>query len=206
MTSPSVTEQVRKLVKKRGMVRYRDVQQAGLPATLLYRLRDRGELIQLAPGLFMHADADISQRHTYAEAATRVPQGVVCLTSALAFHDIGVQMPSRVWMALNRDEVRSQPRVADVPMKFVWFSGAAFQEGQEQHWVEGVPVRVYNPGKTVADLFKFRSKVRISVAIEALRDGWHHRLFTINELEHYADVCRVSGVMRPHLQNLVAST
>lgn len=206
MTASTVTEQVKNFVRERGIVRRRDVEDAGFPTYLLYRLRDRGELVQLAPGLFTHPESDISEKHTYAEAAKRIPRGVICLTSALAFHDIGVQLPRKVWVALNRDEVRTRPRVEDIPMKFAWFSGAAFEEGQEVHQVEGVQVRVYIPAKTVADLFKFRNKVGTDIAIEALREGWRDRLFTMDELDHYADICRVSDVMRPYLQALVASS
>lgn len=205
MTSPTVTEQVKDFVRKRGIVRSRDVAEEGFPTYLLYRLRDRGELIQLAPGLFTHPSSDITEKHTYAEAAKRVPRGVICLTSALSFHNIGVQMPRKVWVALNRDEVRKSPRVEDIPMKFVWFSGAAFEEGQETHQVQGVSVCVYDPAKTVADLFKFRNKVGADIAIEALQEGWRDRLFTMDELDHYADICRVGEVMRPYLQALVAT-
>lgn len=206
MNDSTATQQVKEFVKEHGIVRRRDVEKEGLSTRLLYRLRDRGELIQLAPGLFAHPDSDITEKHTYAEAAKRVPRGVVCLTSALAFHDIGVQMPRKVWMALNRDEVRARPRVKEVPVKFVWFSGAAFDEGQETHQVQRVSVRVYNPAKTVADLFKFRNKVGVNIAIEALQEGWRDQLFTMDELDHYADICRVSDVIRPYLRSLVASS
>lgn len=202
---PTVTQQVKDFVKRKGVARPRDLEEAGFPTYLLYRLRDRGELIQLAPGLFKHPDSDISERHTYAEAAKRVPRGVVCLVSALAFHDIGVQMPRKVWVALNRDEIRTRPRVDEIPMEFVWFSGAAFEEGQEVHEVEGVEVRVYSPVKTVADLFKYRNKLGTNIAIEALREGWRERRFTMDQLEHYADLCGVRTVMRPYLQALVSS-
>lgn len=205
VSSATVTDQVKAFVKEKGVVRPRDLEEAGFPTYLLYRLRDRGELIQLAPGLFRHPDSDITEKHTYAEAAKRVPRGVICLTSALAFHEIGVQIPSKVWVALNRDEVRTRPRVEGIPMEFVWFSGSAFEEGQEVHDVEGVEVRVYSPAKTVADLFKYRNKIGKSVAIEALQEGWRQRLFTMDEVERYAEVCGVGTVIRPYLESLVAS-
>lgn len=201
----TVTEQVKAFVRKKGLVRPRDLEEAGFPTYLLYRLRDRGELIQLAPGLFKHPESDITEKHTYAEAAKRVPRGVICLASALAFHDIGVQMPQKVWIALNRDELRSRPRVEEIPMEFVWFSGPAFEEGQEVHEVEGVAVRVYAVAKTVADLFKYRNKIGRNVAIEALKEGWRERRFTMDELEHYAEVCGVKTVITPYLEALVSS-
>jgi len=130
MNPPTVTQQLKDFVKERGLVRRKDVEDAGYPTALLYRLRDRGELLQLGPGLFKHPDSETTEKHTYAEAAKLVPHGVVCLVSALAFHEIGTQMPRRVWMALERDRVRKKPRQHEVPMEFVWFSGAAFEEGQ----------------------------------------------------------------------------
>lgn len=205
MNAPTVTQQLKDFVKQRGLVRRKDVEAAGYPTFLLYRLRDRGELLQLGPGLFKHPDSEITEKHTYAEAAKLVPHGVVCLLSALAFHGIGTQMPRKVWMALDRDRVRKKPRQQDVPMEFVWFSGAAFAQGQEVHEIEGVDVRVYGPAKTVADLFKYRRKLGIDVAIEALREAWRDRLSTTDELARYAEICRVSRVMRPYLQAITAS-
>lgn len=205
MSEPTVTEEVKRFVKERGLVRPRDLEQRGYPTYLLYRLRDRGELIQLSPGVFKHPDMEVSGKHTYAEAAKRVPRGVVCLLSALAFHDVGVQMPGEVWMALNRDEVRTRPRVEAIPVEFVWFSGAAFHEGQEAHEVEGVEVPVYSPAKTVADLFKFRRKLGTDIAIEALHAGWEDRLYSMDDLERFAELCGVRSVMKPYLESIVVS-
>lgn len=205
MSSATVTDRVKAFVKERGVVRPRDLEEAGFPTYLLYRLRDRGELLQLAPGLFKHPASTISEKHTYAEVAKRVPRGIICLTSALAFHEIGVQMPPKVWVALNRDEVRTRPRVEEIPVEFVWFSGAAFEEGQEVHEIEGVEVPVYSPAKTVADLFKYRNKIGKTVAIEALEEGWRGRFFTMDELEYYADVCSVANVISPYLDTLASS-
>lgn len=205
MSDPTVTEEVKAFVKERGLVRPRDLERHGYPTYLLYRLRDRGELVQLAPGVFKHPDTEVSEKHSYAEAAKRVPRGVICLLSALAFHEIGVQMPGEIWMALNRDEVRSRPRIEAIPIEFVWFSGAAFDEGREAHEVEGVDVQVYSPAKTVADLFKFRRKLGTDIAIEALHAGWEDRLYTMDELERFADICGVRTVIKPYLQSLVAS-
>jgi predicted transcriptional regulator of viral defense system len=204
MTAPTVTQQVKEFVRQKGLVRRKDVENAGFPTYLLYRLRDRGELVQLGPGLFKHPDSAITEKHTYAEVAKLVPQGVICLLSALAFHEIGTQMPRRIWIALERDKVRKKPRQDEIPAEFVWFSGPAFHEGQEACQIEGVNVRVYSPAKTVADLFKYRRKLGTDVAIEAIQDGWRERRFTVAEIERYADICNVTNVMRPYLQALVA--
>lgn len=203
MNESTVTDQVKDFVKQQGLVRRQDVEDAGYPGPLLYRLRDRGELLEVAPGLFKHPESDITAKHTYAEASKLVPRGVICLTSALAFHEIGTQMPGKVWMALDRSN-RRQPEISQPPMEFVWFSGPAFEEGQEAHEVEGVEVRVYSPPKTVADLFKFRNKIGLNVALEGLREGWWDERFTMDELQRYGEVCNVRRVMRPYLQALVS--
>ncbi|MEX2470918.1 MAG: transcriptional regulator, partial [Gemmatimonadota bacterium] len=161
-------------------------------------------LLEVAPGLFKHPDTEFTEKHGFAEAAKLVPRGVVCLVSALAFHEVGTQMPRRTWMALNREN-RQEPGVSDPPMEFVWFTGAAFEEGQEVHQVEGVDVRVYSVAKTVADLFKYRKKLGTDVALEALHEAWRDRLFTMDELDRYAGVCRVRTVMRPYLQTLTTT-
>jgi predicted transcriptional regulator of viral defense system len=203
MDDPTVTEQVKDFVKQQGLVRRQDVEDAGFPGPLLYRLRDRGELLEVAPGLFKHPESDITAKHTYAEAAKLVPRGVICLTSALAFHEIGTQMPGKVWMALDRSN-RRRPEISQPPMEFVWFSGPAFEEGQEVHEIEGVEVRIYSPAKTVADLFKFRNKIGLNVALEGLREGWQDGRFTMEELQHYGETCNVRKVMRPYLQALIS--
>ena len=190
------------MVQRRGLVRPRDLENAGLPTSVLYRLRDQGEVEQIGPGLFRHPDAAITEKHTYAEAAKLVPGGVVCLLSALAFHEIGTQVPHEVWLALRAHSKR--PTGTTVPLRIVWFSGDAFKKGAEMHTVEGVKVRVYSPAKTIADLFKFRNKVGLDVAVEALRDAWSRRLVTMEELLRFARICRVEKVIRPYLEAITA--
>jgi predicted transcriptional regulator of viral defense system len=193
---------VRRMVRRRGLVRPRDLEKAGLPTAVLYRLRDQGEIEQVGPGLFRHPAAAITEKHSYAEAAKLVPSGVVCLLSALAFHETGTQMPHEVWLAIRAHSKR--PTAGAVPLRIVWFSGDAFTEGVETNTVEGVSVRVYSPAKTIADLFKFRNKVDVDVAVEALRDAWSRRLVTMEELLRFAKVCRVERVLRPYLEAVIS--
>lgn len=197
---PNTTEQVLEFVRTSGLVRPRDVADAGFPTALLYRLRDRGQVLEDAPGLFMHPDLAVSEKHAYARASKLVPGGVLCLLSALAFHGIGTQLPGAVWMALRAHSQR--PRSPGFPLEVVWFSGEAFSEGQRKQRVEGADVRVYSPAKTVADLFRYRNKLGVDIAIEALTESWRQRLFDMDELLSYARICRVATVMRPHLQSL----
>jgi predicted transcriptional regulator of viral defense system len=190
------------MVRRRGLVRPRDLERVGLPTAVLYRLRDQGEVEQVGPGLFRHPDAAITEKHTYAEAAKLVPGGVVCLLSALAFHEIGTQMPHEAWLALRAHSKR--PTVSAVPLRIVWFSGDAFTEGVERHAVEGVEVSVYTPAKTIADLFKFRNKLGVDVSVEALRDAWARQLVTMEEILRFAKVCRMEKVMRPYLEAIIS--
>ena len=125
---------------------------------------------------------------------------MVCLLSALQFHVIGTQLPHAVWIAVEGRARR--PQIDYPPIRVSHFSGEAFSSGVELHHLEGVPVKVYNPAKTVADCFKYRNKYGLDVALEALREGWRDRRFTIAEVWHEAQVCRVATVMRPYLESL----
>ena len=149
----------------------------------------------------MLADAaGVTEHHTLAEACVRVPHGVVCLLSALRYHDLTTQAPFEVWLAVETDKWR--PVVDYPPLRIVRFSGAAFTEGVEEHLVEGVTVRVYGVAKTIADCFKYRNKIGLDVALEALRDVRDRRLATNDALWRYAQVCRVANVMLPYLEAL----
>jgi predicted transcriptional regulator of viral defense system len=141
-----------------------------------------------------------SEHQTIVQAAMRLPHGVVCLLSALRFHDLTTQSPFEVWMAID-GKARS-PKEDIIPLRIVRFSGKALTAGVESHSIEGVKIRVYNPAKTIADCFKYRNKIGLDVAIEALRDCWRKRA-TADEVWHYAKVCRVSRVMRPYLESIV---
>jgi predicted transcriptional regulator of viral defense system len=132
----------------------------------------------------------------------RYPQGVLCLLSALAFHELTTQSPSVVWLALPKSAWRKPE--AYPPLHIVHFSGAAFMEGVEMHDRSGEKVRVTSVAKTVADCFKFRNRIGLDVAIEALREGWQQRRFTLEELDAMARVCRVQALMRPYVEALVA--
>jgi predicted transcriptional regulator of viral defense system len=189
------------MVRRRGLVRARDLERVGLPTAVLYRLRDQGEIEQVGPGLFRHADAANTDKHGYVAAAKVVPAGVVCLLSALAFPEIGTQVPHEIWLALPAHSKR--PITTTVPLRVVWFSGNAFTEGVETHTVEGVKVRVYSAAKTIADLFKCRNKIGLDVAVEALRDAWSRRLMNMDDVLRFAKICRVERVIRPYVEAIL---
>lgn len=188
------------LVKRLGLVRPKDLNQHGIPVIYLRRLLHRGELVQPARGVYAVAGHEPTLHHSLAMVSKRIPRGVVCLLSALAYHEIGTQLPSVVWLAIDQ---RSRPLVTtDLPAKIVRFGAQSLVEGVEEHSVEGVTMRITNPAKTVADCFKFRNKVGLDIAMEALRDAWRKRKVTMAELDRFAATNRVTHVMRPYLEML----
>ncbi|MHB1515790.1 MAG: type IV toxin-antitoxin system AbiEi family antitoxin domain-containing protein [Acidiferrobacteraceae bacterium] len=197
-TSSSRTQQVLTLVQRLGMLRVRDLTARGLHPEYLRRLCDQGLLTRVSCGLYMAADAEVSVHHGLAQASKRVPRGVICLLSALQFHELGTQSPFEVWLALDRRAAR--PRMAYPPLRIVRFSGPALTEGIEAHQIEGVRVQVTGPAKTVADCFKYRHKIGLDVALEALKECRAQRQCSPDALWRYAKICRVANVMRPYLE------
>jgi predicted transcriptional regulator of viral defense system len=200
-TNKSAEEKVLDLARKEGVLRPLDLQNKGLPTDYLWRLHKQEKLEKVGRGLYAIAGAAMSEHQTVVQAALRVPHGVVCLLSALRFHDLTTQSPFEVWMAI--DVKARAPKEEIIPLRIVRFSGKALIAGVEPHTIEGVKVKVYNPAKTVADCFKYRNKIGLDVALEALRDCWRKKKATSDELWHYAKVCRVARVMRPYLESVV---
>ena len=132
--------------------------------------------------------------------AKRVPEAVLCLLSALAFHEITTQNPPSVWIALRKGA--RKPVLSSPSLRIVRLSGPSLTEGIENHTVEGVPVRIYSAAKTIADCFKFRNKIGLDVAIEALKDCLRQKKASVNEVYRYAKICRVSNVIRPYMEAL----
>jgi predicted transcriptional regulator of viral defense system len=199
--SASAEKRVLDLARKGGILRPRDLQTKGLPKDYLWRLHKQEKLEKVGRGMYAMPGAALSEHQTVVQAALRVPHGVVCLLSALRFHDVTTQSPFEIWMAI--DVKARAPKEEIIPLRIVRFSGKALTTGVEAHSIERVTVRVYNPAKTVADCFKYRNKIGLDVAIEALRDCWRKKKATSDELWHYAKVCRVARVMRPYLESVV---
>lgn len=201
MTVMTKAEHALRLVKEiGGVVRPKDLASRGIAPVYLRRLLQQGDLVQSARGLYRLADHKRSPDHRLAEAAKRVPRGVVCLLSALAYHDLTRKAPPEVWMAIDRKA--RLPSVGDLAIRFVRFSGAALNEGAEEHPIEGVPVRVTSCAKTVVDLFKYRNKLGLTLALDALRDCLRKQKCPMDELWRFAIVCRVETVLRPYLEAL----
>jgi predicted transcriptional regulator of viral defense system len=185
------------LIRAAGIVRRAELDALGVSRSTLYRLVREGEVERLARGLYVAAGHEPSAEHALALVAKRVPAGVICLLSALRFHGLTTQAPPEVWIALS--EKARRPRLAYPRLRVARFSGAALTEGIEMHRIEGVDVRIYSAAKTVADCFKYRNKVGIDVAVEALRDFGRRFRGRATELAHYTRICRVTRVMQPYL-------
>jgi predicted transcriptional regulator of viral defense system len=188
------------LAQRLGVVRPRDVEAAGIPREYLLRLMRRGVLERSGRGLYRLADAPVTEHHSLAEAGKRLPNATVCLLSALVFHELTTQNPAEVWIALPPGS--RTPRANGQRLRVVRFTGAALTEGREEHRIEGVPVAIYSAAKTVADCFKFRNKIGLDVALEALRECVRQRKASIREVHDFAKICRVARVMQPYLEAL----
>jgi predicted transcriptional regulator of viral defense system len=198
--SKTKRDQLLELADEKGVFRTQDAEERGIHRQYLSRLVNDGELIRIGRGLYERPGQDVTAHHSLAVAAKRVPKGTICLLSALQFHDLTTQNPFDVWMAIGHKD--REPSVDAVSLRTVRMSGEAHTEGVADHDVEGVSVPIYTPAKTVADCFKFRNKIGLDVAIEALRD-YVENGGSVDDLWHYADVCRVQTVIRPYVEAVV---
>jgi predicted transcriptional regulator of viral defense system len=198
--SDTIAAEILALVRQKGIVRPRDLPSSN-PTVYLNRLVARGELQKLDRGLYAPVDLELTLSHSFAENCKRLPSGVICLLSALTFHQFTTQNPSDIWMAFRSNFT---PATHDFPIRATRMTGASWEYGIEEHEAEGVKFRVYSPAKTVADCFKFRNKVGLDVAMEALREGWRDRLFTMDHLWWASRACRVERVMTPYIEMMLA--
>lgn len=186
-----------RLVRRAGLLRPRDLDAHGIPRVYLQRLLAEGELERVSFGLYRIADSARDEHQSLAEVLRRAPQGVLCLLTALQFHGLTTQAPHEVWLALPPGAWR--PRNSNTPIRVVHPSGEALTHGVQERVIGGVRARIYSPAKTVADCFKFRSRVGLDVALEALRD-FRSRRGSMDELWRAAVACRVGRVMKPYLE------
>lgn len=194
-------QQVLELAGKYTIIRPADIVAAGLPREYLARLADEGKLVRVGRGLYQAPDREPGQHFSLLTVARQVPNGVVALLSALSYHGFTTQHPHEIWIAIDR-KARA-PRINYPRIRYLYMSGPALTEGVEQVVIDGVTVKVFNAARTVADCFKYRNKIGLDVALEALREGWREKRFSMDDLVHYAGVCRVLNVMRPYMESLV---
>jgi len=200
MNTAKPSERTMQYVRQHGIVRPRDIEAIGVPREYLLRLYRQGKLGRTGRGIYTLPNAAVTERHSYAEVAKRVPEAVLCLLSALAFHGITTQSSASVWIALGKGA--RKPAIPSPSLRVVRLTEPSLSEGIEKQSVEGVTVRVYSAAKTVADCFKFRNKIGLDIAIEALKDCLRQKKATVNEIYRYAKICRVSNVIRPYMEAL----
>jgi len=192
------TQRVLQLVRKNGWLRASDLADAGVPRAVLTRMAASGQLERAARGLYRLPDSGSSEHEGLVTVASKVPQAVVCLLSALQFHGLTTQLPWQVWFAMPRGS--HVPRLEYPPIRMVQFTGEAYTQGIETHERDGVKLHVYSVAKTVADCFKHRNKIGMDVALEALKDARAQGRASFDDLWRCAKVCRVSNVMRPYME------
>lgn len=199
--SSSKSEHVLELLKKSGVVRSADLAEPGVRREYLHRLHKRGLVERIGRGLYVLRGAEVTENRSIVEAFKKVPHGVVCLLSALRIHGLTTQIPFEVWVAIDRKA--RLPKLDSPKLRVVRFSGKALTAGIEIRQIEQVPVKIYNVAKTVADCFKYRNKIGLDVALEALREARRQRTCSIDELWYYSKICRVSKIIQPYLEAVV---
>ena len=187
--------------KHGGIMRTAQALRAGIHPGTLYAMRDSGALEVVSRGVYRLADSSPLANPDLVTVATRIPSGVICLISALAFHELSTQIPHDVHVALQRGA--EEPRLDHPPIKTYRFTGKAFTEGVEIHELDGVSVRIYGPEKTLADCFKFRNKVGLDTAVESLRFYRERMSINVDDLMRYAVICRVTKVIRPYIEAIL---
>ncbi len=200
MSRPITKTEALVRLARRGPIRARDLAKAGIPRTYLRRLSDRGVLEQVDRGLYRLADAPVTEHHSLAEVAKRVPKGVICLLSALQVHALTTEAPHAVWVMIDRHA--RTPKLLYPKLEIVRASGPARTRGVEGRIIEGVPVRLTTPAKTVVDCFRYRNRVGLDVALAALRDYLRKHRGGIDVLVQAARADRVQAVLRPYLEAL----
>lgn len=186
----------------RTFFRHREAHDLGLDARALRRLVDDGSVERVARGLYRVADAEPTEHYTHAAVCARIPDAIICLRTALRIHELGTQLPHKVWIAIPH-KART-PRVAELPIRVVRFSGASLRYGVVNTTFEGVPARITNPARTVVDCFRFHRYAGKAVALEALRDALYDRKATVGQIWRAAEVCRAKSLVGPVLDTLLA--
>lgn len=200
--APQQRTRALKLLRKHGMLRFKDFIAEGIgPETLAELVRDEA-VVRPARGLYQLPQAPAHAGHALAEAAILVPRGVICLISALQFHQLTLQTPSAVWMAIERTAWR--PKIEYPPIRFVRFSKSALTDGVARHRIERIEVPITTPPRTVVDCFRYRNKIGLDVALEGLREGLRRHRFNPDDLWRYASKARVWSTMRPYVEAMVA--
>lgn len=200
MFSDTHTQRVLDLVGQKGLLRASDLDAIDAPRVVLTRLTAAGLLERIGRGLYRLPDTQGSEHESLVAVATKVPQAVFCLLTALQFHELTTQLPRQIWIAMPRGS--HAPRIDYPPIKMVQFTGEAYMAGIEEVERDGVKLRVYGVAKTVADCFKHRNKIGLDVALEALKDARGRNRASVDDIWRFAKICRVANVIRPYLESI----
>ena len=196
------TARILELARRQRLLSAADLRSRGWSPQLLLKLHRAGQLLRVARGLYSLPDSEMTEHQSLVEVCRRVPKAVICLLSALQFHEIGTQLPHEVWIALP--EATQTPAIDYPSLRIARLRGEAYSEGVETVVEYGSTIRVYSLAKTITDCFKFRHKVGLDVALEALKEAWRQRKLNIDEVTRYAKINRVAQVMQPYLETVVA--
>ena len=200
--SATQSDRILDLAQRQRLLSAADVRAHGWSPQLLIKLEQSGKLQRVTRGLYSLPDGPITEHHSLIEVCRRVPKAVVCLLSALQFHEIGTQLPFEVWIALP--EATQTPTLDSPALRIARLRGEAYSEGIETLVEHGSTIRVYNLAKAITDCFKFRHKVGLDVALEALKDAWRQRKLDMDQVTRFARINRVEKVMQPYLEAVVA--
>lgn len=190
------------LLRHNGIMRLTDLRAHGIHAPTLSRMVEEGEIARRGRGLYELTDAEITLSHSLAEIAVRVPKGIICLISALAYHEITLQSPKSIWLAIGEKD--RKPRIDHLAVRVLHFGDAALKSGVQTVRIDGVAVKIFSPAKTVVDCFRYRRIVGLDVALEALRLALRSRKATPDEIVRFAKALRIWSVLRPYLESVVA--
>ena len=185
-----------------GIFRPKDLAEFGVSVDQLRAWLRRGEAERIGRGLYRHRDAELTEQDTIVRVCTRVPRAIVCLLTALHLHGIGTQLPREVWIALDRKA--RKPKLDDLPARIVRFSGPMLTYAVETQKIQGIQVRITSPARTIVDCFRYRKRIGLDVALEALRDGLRSKQVTVEKIRRAAEVCRIQTVIRPYLESMAS--
>lgn len=197
---------LKKVRRNNGILRLSQAQALGIEPHEIYTLRDKNKLIPISRGLYRLADINVTENYDLIVVAKRIPQAVVCLISALSFHNLTTEIPHKVYVALpGPGAIVATPKdYKNPPIKVFRFSGKAFSEGIETHKQGKISIKVYSPAKTIADCFKFRNRIGLDVAIEALKLYCKSNNFNVSLLTYYSKICRVEKIIKPYLETILS--
>jgi predicted transcriptional regulator of viral defense system len=185
-----------------GIFRPKDLAEFGVSVDQLRTWLRRGEAERIGRGLYRHRDAEPTEQDTIVRVCTRVPRAIVCLLTALHLHGIGTQLPREVWIALDRKA--RKPKLDDLPARIVRFSGPMLTYAVETRNIQGIQVRITSPARTIVDCFRYRKRIGLDVALEALRDGLRSKQVPVEKIRRAAEVCRIQTVIRPYLESMAS--